>query len=188
MKQQQSETIPQEETAASNDAVTTILEAHFESYSKPNIDALIKQWDDGAQGQEDAILFLYRAANDSLKDFLDFLAKEFRDQKSEEALKNSYNVLNVIFQHASGNLPSDDPILGHCVRITTLSPEALQRFIGNYFKNNTNSYLEEKSPEIYQKIHQEFVGKKAANDEVPNSSVNPLGKRKFEEEGRGQGL
>ena len=163
-----------------SDTVEMILEAHFERFTKLHVDALISAWSKNEFGLENAILFFYRAANDSKVEFSTFLTDEFEgsyEDLEDEGLKESYRVLDVISDHCTGNLKkTSDPILGQCQVISSLPETTLEAQIGRYFKAKLSGYLREKFPSIYEKIESKLSCARedaAANDTMqPSSSVS----------------
>lgn len=161
-----------------SDTVEMILEAHFERFTKPHVDALISAWSKNEGGLKKAILFFYRAANDSKVEFSTFLTDEFegsyKDLK-DEGLKESYRVLDIISDHCAGNLKkASDPILGQCRAISSLPETTLEALIGRYFKAELSGYLRGQFPSIYEEIENELSYAReggAANDPMPSSSV-----------------
>ena len=166
------------DNSAVSDTVEMILEAHFERFTKPHVDALISAWSKNEGGLKNAILFFYRATNDSKVEFSTFLTDEFEgsyEDLEDEGLKESYRVLDIISDHCAGNLKEvSDPILGQCRAISSLSETTLEASIGRYFKAELSGYLREQFPSIYEEIENELSCARegaAANDPMPSSSV-----------------
>jgi hypothetical protein len=172
-----------------SETVEMILEAHFERFTKPNVDALISAWSKNEGGLKKAILFFYRVANDPKEKFQTFLMSEFQgryEDLQDEGLRASYKVLDVISNQCNGNLKEhSDPILRHCRVVSSLPEEELEPQIGRYFKDALKGYLRENFSSLYEEVRNElsFASEGvAANDLMPSSSVSLLGASKLQGE------
>ncbi len=172
-----------------SDSVGMILEAHFDNFTKPYAESLISSWSEseGEGGLKKAILFFYRAANDSKEKFSTFLKSEFEgDYKDleEKGLGRSYKVFDIISDHCTGNLKeASDPILRDCRVVSGLSEEELEPQIGRYFKDALNVYLRESYFSLYEEVRNELSCASevmAANEPMPSSSPSLLGASKLQ--------
>jgi len=173
-----------------SDSVEMILEAHFDSFTKPYAESLISSWSEseGEGGLKKAILFFYRAANDPKGKFLTFLKSEFKgDYKDleDKDLGRSYKVFDIISDHCTGNLKeASDPILRDCRVVSGISGEELEPQIGRYFKGALNAYLRENFSSLYEEVRNELSRASegvAANDLMPSSSLSLLGASKLQD-------
>jgi hypothetical protein len=178
---------PDDESSKVSETVEMILDAHFERFTKPNVDALISAWSKNEGGLKKAILFFYRVANDPKEKFQTFLMSEFQgryEALQDEGLRESYKVLDVISNQCNGNLKEhSDPILGQCQFVSSLPETKLEPQIGRYFKDVLNVYLEEKFSSLYKEVRNELscaIEGVAANDLMPSSSVSLLGASKLQ--------
>ena len=171
-----------DESSRVSETVEMILEAHFEEFTKPNVDALISAWSENEGGRKKAILFFYRVANDQKEKFQTFLMSEFKgryEDLEDEGLRASYKILNVISNQCNGNLKEhSDPILGQCRVVSSLPETKLESQIGRYFKDELSVYLRENFSSLYEEVRNELSCASegvAANDLMPSSSVSLLG-------------
>ncbi len=148
-------TVTSSREESSTDTVDYILDAHFDSYTQPNIDALVQGWSDGgsdAEGEKQAVLFIHQAANYSKPAFTELLRDIFQGEYNDledEGLKESYQFLNVISNQCTGLLAANnDPILSHCSALTSLSEPEIEQHVEKYFRNKINAYLQERYPTI----------------------------------------
>ncbi len=176
-----------DESSIVSETVEMILEAHFEMFTKPNVEALISAWSKNEGGLKKAILFFYRVANDQKEKFLTFLISEFQgcyEDLQDEGLRESYEVLNIISNQCNGNLKEpSDPILGQCRVVSSLPETKLEPQIGRYFKDALNVYLIENFPSLYEEVRNELSCASevmAANDLMPSSSPSLLGASKLQ--------
>jgi hypothetical protein len=176
-----------DESSIVSETVEMILEAHFEMFTKPNVEALISAWSKNEGGLKKAILFFYRVANDQKEKFLTFLISEFQgcyEDLQDEGLRESYEVLNIISNQCNGNLKEpSDPILGQCRVVSSLPETKLEPQIGRYFKDALNVYLIENFPSLYEEVRNElFCASEvmAANEAMPSSSPSLLGASKLQ--------
>ena len=176
-----------DESSIVSETVEMILEAHFEMFTKPNVEALISAWSKNEGGLKKAILFFYRVANDQKEKFLTFLISEFQgcyEDLQDEGLRESYEVLNIISNQCNGNLKEpSDPILGQCRVVSSLPETKLEPQIGGYFKDALNVYLIENFPSLYEEARNELSCASegmAANDLMPSSSPSLLGASKLQ--------
>ena len=172
---------PDDKSSRVSETVEMILEAHFEEFTKPNVDALISAWSKNEGGLKKAILFFYRVANDSKEKFYTFLTSEFQgcyEDLQDEGLRASYKILNVISNQCNGNLKEpSDPILGQCRVVSSLPETKLEPQIGRYFKDALNVYLIENFPSLYEEVRNELSCASegmAANEPMPSSSPSLL--------------
>jgi hypothetical protein len=171
-----------DESSRVSETVEMILEAHFEEFTKPNVDALISAWSENEGGRKKAILFFYRVANDPKEKFQTFLMSEFKgryEDLEDEGLRASYKILNVISNQCNGNLKEhSDPILGQCRVVSSLPETKLESQIGRYFKDELSVYLRENFSSLYEEVRNDLSCASegvAANDLMPSSSVSLLG-------------
>ena len=176
-----------DESSIASETVEMILEAHFEMFTKPNVEALISAWSKNEGGLKKAILFFYRVANDQKEKFLTFLISEFQgcyEDLQDEGLRESYEVLNIISNQCNGNLKEhSEPILGQCRVVSSLPETKLEPQIGGYFKDALNVYLIENFPSLYEEARNELSCASegmAANDLMPSSSPSLLGASKLQ--------
>jgi|GEM_PF-2597116 len=177
-----------DESSRVSETVEMILEAHFEEFTKPNVDALISAWSKNEGGLEKAILFFYRVANDPKEKFQNFLMSEFQgryEDLQDEGLKASYKILNVISNQCNGNLKEhSDPILGQCRVVSSLPETKLESQIGRYFKDELSVYLRENFSSLYEEVRNDLSCASegvAANDLMPSSSLSLLGASKLQD-------
>ncbi len=170
-----------DESSIVSETVEMILEAHFEMFTKPNVEALISAWSKNEGGLKKAILFFYRVANDQKEKFRTFLMSEFQgcyEDLQDEGLRESYEVLNIISNQCNGNLKEpSDPILGQCRVVSSLPETKLEPQIGRYFKDALNVYLRENFPSLYEEVRNELSCASevmAANEPMPSSSPSLL--------------
>ena len=171
-----------------SDTVGMILEAHFDSFTKPYAESLISSWSENEEGGlKKAVLFFYRAANDPKGKFLTFLKSEFKgDYKDleDKDLGRSYKVFDIISDHCTGNLKeASDPILRDCRVVSGISEEELEPQIGRYFKDVLSVYLRENFSSLYEEVRNELSRASegvAANDLMPSSSLSLLGASKLQ--------
>ena len=179
---------PEDESIRVSETVKMILEAHFEQFTIPNVDALISAWSKSEGGLKKAILFFYRVANDPKEKFYTFLTSEFQgryEDLQDEGLRASYKILNVISNQCNGNLKEpSDPILGQCRVVSSLPETKLEPQIGRYFKDALNVYLIENFPSLYEEVRNELSCASevmAANEPMPSSSPSLLGASKLQD-------
>ena len=159
---------------ASTDTIDFILDAHFESFAQPNINTLIRVWGEEGrdlEGQQQAVLCIYQAANYSREEFalrlLDIFGGEC-ESLEREGLKESHRFLNKLSKQCNGQLAeNNDPILSHCSGLCSLNVVEIERHVGEYFRNKTNSYLQEQHPEIYETIQRMGVGNHSYSEIFP---------------------
>ena len=179
---------PEDESIRVSETVKMILEAHFEQFTIPNVDALISAWSKSEGGLKKAILFFYRVANDPKEKFYTFLTSEFQgcyEDLQDEGLRASYKILNVISNQCNGNLKEhSDPILGQCRVVSSLPETKLEPQIGRYFKDVLNAYLRENYSSLYEEVRNELSCASevmAANEPMPSSSPSLLGASKLQD-------
>lgn len=137
-------------TSKISDTVKAILEAHFHRFTIPNIDALTEAWveEEGDKGLKDAFFYNHAMINYSHEK----AQKLLQDNGfCKEGFEKTNHALLTFSRHATGNLIPTDPILSQCKRLSSLTEKDLQNVIGDYFKSKTNSYLEEKFPDLFEK-------------------------------------
>ena len=145
----------QKDFAAIADVTAAILDAHFSSFTTDFIRKLTSSWShEGAdsEGLEQALEYLYNAVNFSRDNFKDFLEENFSVLKDQKEFANGYHNLDVLSKHCSGSIDDDDPVVRQCQALSNLSPITLKNQIGLFFKEAANGHLEEKFPELIQKI------------------------------------
>lgn len=142
-------------------AIESVLQVHFERFFQVNIDTLINSWsEDGAdlQSMRNAILIIYQSVNYPEEDFQSLMKEVFQvaseDELEDVGLKESYDFLQKLHDHCSGNLmKNSNPIIQQCSRLHSLEITEFEKIVGEYFRVSANSYLVEKFPEIYSEIH-----------------------------------
>lgn len=153
------------------DTVNTILEAHQDRIIE-NITVLIKAWSENGileEGLSDALLFLYRVANYSRRDFRTFLTTKFEKDLLDEGEIESYNFFDSLSSHCNGDFTANDPLLAQCSFISSFSKDDLASHSGLYFKTKLNSYLRENFSEFIY-INDELIKQV---DEVANDINEP---------------
>ena len=141
-----------------SDTLKSILELHFDRFTTGFMKNFIKYWgenpDDSpnskSKGKKDAVEFLYKAINFERPQFRKFLKEEFVDNPAEE-----YKDLNVLSMQCSGDIENDDPVYTGCRRLSSLPEGNLKLQIAQYFKDQSNSFLQEKYPHLYSEIARE---------------------------------
>jgi hypothetical protein len=157
------------------ETLISILEAHFERFTKSFIDKVIEKWVD----KKNAFLLLQSANNDNPREYENFL------QNNYDAIKDTdQGIINskVLCQQSSGDLKDDDPVFIDCHRLSDLTQSDLKAAIGQYFRKNTNSYLQEKSLEIkdsykldlnfYEEVEKEIHLQNFLTEERPTKSLS----------------
>ena len=155
-----------------SDTVKSILELHFERFTKELVvDKIIKDYgmeDDQKlriQGIISAVSILHKAVNWEQDSFQEFIKAHSKPEPDENLLALQHNLLTLSNQ-CSGNIKSEDPVFVHCSRLSTLDEKTLKSQIGVYFKEQINSYLKEKHGHIYNQIERDFQSKNLSNSQI----------------------